>query len=169
MPVILFLAKRGGAMGSYRLTWKQLGKGEIAIGHRPGKKLRKLLELEGCTHRLSLLSEKEMRKPSKTAGNRIHLPIESANPPGAARISEILACFELVKNLLKQEAKIYIHCSAGLHRTGMITHAFLRYLGFSRESALEFIHELRDITAREVGEWRLNWGNQFADYSCSKK
>ena len=30
-------------MGSYRLTWQPLGDGHLALGHKPGDKLRKAL------------------------------------------------------------------------------------------------------------------------------
>lgn len=147
-------------MGSYRLTWRPLLGGSIAIGHKPGRDLRAALEAGGCTHVLSLLSERE--SPREATSTRLRLPLASADPPAAARIPEILECFAQLRALLEEGAKIYIHCSAGLHRTGMITHAFLRSLGYSRDEAMALIRELREATADGAGAHRLDWGDQFA-------
>ena len=85
---------------------------------------------------------------------------------------------ELVNNLLSQledELKsgnnIYIHCSAAIHRTGMITYALLRYLRYEPTRAKEILYELRPVTSEQVGEKRLLWGEQFfsLNYSCELK
>ena len=147
-------------MGSYRLTWRPLRGGHLAIGHKPGRDLREALARSGCTRGLSLLSDRE--SDAEETASRIRLRLESADPPGAARTPEVLACFARIVEWLDAGEKIYIHCSAGLHRTGMITYAFLRYLGDSREEALARITELREATAQAATEARLRWGEQFA-------
>lgn len=147
-------------MGSYRLTWRPLRGGHLAIGHKPGRDLREALARGGCTVVLSLLSDHE--SAAEESASRIRLKLASADPPGAHRLAEIRACFERLAALLGRGEKIYIHCSAGLHRTGMIAHAFLRHLGHSREEALAIIAELREATAAAATEQRLAWGDQFA-------
>lgn len=153
-------------MGTYELTWRPLLGGALAIGHRPGRALRASLEASGCTHVLSLLSAKESDDPA--SDTRLRLPLETANPPGAHRDAEVLACFARLRALLATGAKVYVHCSAGLHRTGMITHAFLRHVGLSREQSLALIRELRAATADGVGETRLAWGDRFAERDAER-
>ena len=78
--------------------------------------------------------------------------------------------FERVIDVLAAGGKIYIHCSAGLHRTGMITHALLRYLGWSRHDAVEKLRELRALTAKEVRAFEVapvvlrRWERHYDDY-----
>ncbi|MFY0532182.1 protein-tyrosine phosphatase family protein [Nannocystis pusilla] len=96
------------------------------------------------------------------SGVQLRLPLASAEPPGAERSAEVRACFAELRGLLASGAKIYVHCSAGLHRTGMVTHAFLRFLGHSRAEALARMAELREATAEAATEPRLAWGEQFA-------
>lgn len=69
----------------------------------------------------------------------------------------------MAKLLTVDNASLMIHCSAGIHRTGMITNALLRYLGLSAEDALKKIGLAREHTAAEVGEHRLAWGQSFID------
>ncbi|MDC0676061.1 protein-tyrosine phosphatase family protein [Nannocystis radixulma] len=147
-------------MSSYRLTWCPLRGGHLAIGHKPGRDLRAALAASGCTHVLSLLAEHE--RGVEAAGVQLRLPLASADPPGAHRTAEVVACFEQLRALLDAAARIYLHCSAGLHRTGMVTHAFLRFLGHSRDEALARMAELREATAEAATEPRLQWGEQFA-------
>ena len=94
--------------------------------------------------------------------SRLRLPLPSADPPGEDRNAEVRDCFAQLLELLGRGEKIYIHCSAGLHRTGMVTHAFLRWLGHSRAEALALMRELREATADAATEPRLAWGDQFA-------
>jgi protein-tyrosine phosphatase len=56
---------------------------------------------------------------------------------------------------------VYVHCSAGIHRTGMLTYGLLRSMGMSGAAALATLHALRPETGEGVGEVRLAWGEQF--------
>lgn len=42
-------------------------------------------------------------------------------------------------------AKVYVHCAAGVHRAPMMTLAILRRMGWSLEDALETVQSLRPI------------------------
>jgi protein-tyrosine phosphatase len=147
-------------MGSYVLTWRPLAGGHFAIGHKPGRKLREQLERQGCTLVVSLLSEKESNAEENQ--HRIRLTLAGADLPSPQRTPEIIATFERMHAALREGGRLYLHCSAGLHRTGMIANAFLRWLGYSAEDALASIAELRPLTAEKVGEERLQWGEGFA-------
>lgn len=147
-------------MGSYRLYWLPLCGGEIALGHKPGKKLRHQLEKQGCTLVVNLLSDLE----SKASENehRVRLPLRSARPPGAKRDAEVYQLFERMLTELHRGGRVFVHCSAGLHRTGMIAFAFFRHLGFAREESIQLIRELRELTASQLTEPRITWGEKFA-------
>jgi protein-tyrosine phosphatase len=43
------------------------------------------------------------------------------------------------------EAKVYIHCAAGVHRAPMMTLAVLRSLGYSLEDAMDVIESRRHV------------------------
>jgi protein-tyrosine phosphatase len=47
---------------------------------------------------------------------------------------------------MKQEnAKVYVHCAAGVHRAPMMTLAILRAMGWSLEDAMETVQSLRPV------------------------
>lgn len=147
-------------MARYVLTWQPVAGGHLAIGHKPGRKLREQLEAQGCSLVVNLLSPAESSASEST--RRIRLPLEGAAPPGPERTAEIVAVFERMLAELGEGGRVYLHCSAGLHRTGMIANAFLRWLGYSASDAFGLLGELRPLTAEQVGEERLRWGDGFA-------
>lgn len=50
---------------------------------------------------------------------------------------------------------IYLHCSAGIHRTGFFAYILLRLMGFDAAAALNELAELRGVTANQVGDDRI--------------
>lgn len=143
------------------------GSGRLALGHRP--KVRALADLKssGCTHVLTLLSEREGAKSIGAAASSAGLawvwfPLENGDPLPAERDPDVRELFDRVERLLGEGSSVLIHCSAGIHRTGMIAYALLRHLGLSKEAALEHLRALRDLTAAGVGDARLAWGDRFA-------
>jgi len=130
-------------MGSYRLTWREHGGGHLALGHRPGKKLRKALDETGCTLVVNLLSDKESR--ASLSSRRVRFPLSTARPPEPERDAEAL--LRRMRAELAGGGKVFVHCSAGL----------------SPEEALAAITALRPLTAAELTEERVAWGERFAD------
>ncbi|MFY7786638.1 MAG: protein-tyrosine phosphatase family protein [Thermoflexibacteraceae bacterium] len=148
--------------------WVALLNGYLKIGHRPGGKKRSFTQLlnEGTTTIFSILSEREgaltIQQNCINLGiDWICLPLPNGNIPDDKMIPEITNKLKMIKIKLENQEKIYIHCSAGLHRTGMLTNCLLRFLGFDSENSYEIIKQLRLITAKEVGKKRLDFGNQF--------
>ncbi len=146
------------------ISWVDILGGSIAIGHRPKIKSLEEMRAVGITHILTLLSEKEGAKDIEKAVNNnglkwIWLPLSSAETPDEAKTLEIIKTFGQCENELKKGARIYIHCSAGIHRTGMITYALLRYIGVEGKTAMQMLSKLRGITADGVGSERLAWGD----------
>lgn len=147
------------------LDWVAVEKGFLAIGHKPGGKISFVgLKAAGATAVLTLLMEKEgareVGKGVEKAGLKwLWFPFSAVNPADNTEVEEQ---FLRMKQLLEKGGRIYIHCSAGIHRTGMVTYAFLRYLGLDTEEAFANLHKLRKITAEGATEKRIAWGDQFA-------
>ncbi len=150
------------------IDWVKVGNGSLAIGHRPSKKLITDIRLQGGTHIFTLLSESEgaksiQKETMKEDMQWLWFGMSSASPPGEERMPELLSVFSTMEEALNNEARIYAHCSAGIHRTGMISYGFLRYLGLSTAEAKTKLNELRPTTRDGVGEDRLAWGERFGD------
>ena len=149
-------------------NWVKVGNGFLKIGHKPfGKKISAQSLLHDKTDTvLTILSEKEgavfIGEKCRSLGiDWIWLSLPNADIPPSSIKNEIIATYEKVKEKLSNGQKVYIHCSAGIHRTGMITHAFLQFLGYDSHASFKILSELRPLTASEVGEHRLDWGKQF--------
>jgi protein-tyrosine phosphatase len=116
---------------------------------------------------LTLQSEKEnafqIRDATLEAGLEwIWLPMIDGNPLSAKREREVTKLYRDLSSILDAEGRIYIHCAAGIHRTGMIAYGFLRFIGVEARTARETLLDLREVTARCVGEHRLSWGDRFS-------
>ena len=148
------------------IDWYQTGKGQLAIGHKPGQKLITDLKLLHTGFILTLLCESEGALEIKQMATRVGIqwlwfPMTSADPPTENRLPEIRQLFDQLADALDNQARVYIHCSAGIHRTGMITYLFLRYTGLSADAARQTLQQLRQETWQAVGTDRLQWADQF--------
>jgi len=138
--------------------------GYLGIGHRPKLKGLKAFREQGVTHIWTLLSEKEgaldIKKASIASGlDWEWLSLANGKPPEESLLPEIINSFERCKRHLENGAKIYLHCSAGIHRTGMISYAFLRLIGKNNKESLDTLTKMRSITSEGVGIDRLEWGD----------
>ena len=113
----------------------QVHNGFLSIGHKPGGKLYfEAMKQAGVTIVLTLLQEHEGAEyiGKKAAAIRIEwlwFPFSASKPLDGEEKVKVYSLFSNLKELLKAGERIYIHCSAGIHRTGMITYGLLRYLG----------------------------------------
>eukprot|EP00397_Hematodinium_sp_SG-2012_P053099 GEMP01063181.1.p1 GENE.GEMP01063181.1~~GEMP01063181.1.p1 ORF type:complete len:250 (+),score=48.81 GEMP01063181.1:343-1092(+) len=57
---------------------------------------------------------------------------------------------------LKSRKKVLVHCSAGIHRTGIFAYWIFRALGHDQEAIPDLIRTLRPITAERVGKRRID-------------
>ena len=156
------------------MNWVKVGNGTIAIGHRPSSKLGTDLRLQNTTHILTLLSEGEgstqMQSLTKKNGmDWLWFPMRSAEPPSEERYQELVTLFSDMEEILNNKGNIYIHCSAGIHRTGMISYAFLRFIGKSEEEAHSLLKSLRTTTSEGVGEERIAWVNSVHEILNEKR
>lgn len=65
-----------------------------------------------------------------------------------------------LERILMDAGRVYLHCSAGIHRTGMIAYALLLYMGHSREEAIGILRRLRDLAADGLSEERIAWSHR---------
>jgi len=149
-------------------NWVSVSNGFLKIGHKPGGKKRTVLSLknENVNTVLTILGEQEdisfIREPVKFYKlDWLWLPLRDGKNPSKEMDLEIIALLEKLRFKLNNGERIYIHCTAGLHRTGMITNLLLLFLKYDQESAIELIYKLRQITALEVSDHRLDWGAKF--------
>ncbi len=165
-PVIGQLRSTEKLIAESPFHWVPVLQGRLAIGHRPQIRTICNMRLLGATHVMTLLSESEGAKSIGEQVRRaelswIWLPLRSADPPSPERHEEILQVLNEIQTALSSGANIYIHCSAGIHRTGMIAWAILRHIGMDADNALSALTELRQETAQGVGDDRKHWGDRF--------
>lgn len=141
---------------------------QILIGPRPGKKSKKSIEDMGTTHILTLLCEKEdacsIAKISKQIGAKwMHFPIEGGKLETLEKI-DLEGLFDYLELYqLNAQSRVYVHCSAGIHRTGFVVYLLLRRQGHSDESAKLEMTKIRQVTADQVGDERLNLAQKMFD------
>lgn len=132
----------------------------IRIGPRPGKKSKQTINEDGVTHILTLLSVQENAAISGNIAKELnatwlHFPIAGGKLETLEKI-EIPTLFNCINEAkLCDNSKLYIHCSAGIHRTGFIAYLLLRQQGHSDDSAKLELAQIRQVTADQVGEHRL--------------
>jgi predicted protein tyrosine phosphatase len=154
------------------LTWVPVGAGRLALWHRPGRKHLTAIRDAGCSHLVTLLSEREgAREIGEAATNAgftwIWLPLPNSDEPvGAARAILEHGLSELSR-LLDEGRALLIHCSAGIHRTGMTAYALLRHRGLDREQALSIIGQSRAHTRDGVQERHLRWGDDLSAHDAT--
>ena len=148
------------------INYLPLLNGHLAIGHKPGKKLSfNQLKSEGVTTVITLLNDNEgaaniAQQSVQAAIEWIGFPFSAA--PQSNDPDEVLKLLSQLQQRLLNGGKIYVHCSAGIHRTGMIAYSLLRYLGCTADDAFKKLSILRPVTAAQVGTERLAWADQFA-------
>ena len=133
----------------------------IIIGPRPGKKsLARLQELQ-LTHVCSLLHGHETPQAIRVIAEKIGcawiwLPI-------AGGYLDTLRAVDLPTHVIAldtatsrtSQPRIYLHCSAGIHRTGFFAYVLLRILGRNQADAFSELQIMRPVTAEQVGADRI--------------
>jgi protein-tyrosine phosphatase len=138
--------------------------GALALSHRPKRKDVSRLPALGVTHVVTLLAEregaKEIGEVVRHAGMTwIWCPLVNGQPPDAQTTETIRPILAELAALVDRGAAVLIHCSAGIHRTGMFGYALLRQLGLEPTAARAKLAELRAVTGEGVGDGRLAWGD----------
>lgn len=148
-------------------TWLPVGPGRLGVGHRPRLRWLPTLAAAGVTDLLTLLGRpegaEEVGRATESAGLAWHwLPLADGQPPEASRDPAIARVLLPVRARLDAGATVFVHCSAGIHRTGMIGAALLHLAGWREAEVAAGLRTMRTVTAEGVGPARLGWARGFA-------
>ncbi|MCA9608753.1 MAG: tyrosine-protein phosphatase [Myxococcales bacterium] len=147
--------------------WRALlvGSSSLVLLNRPKERALPVLAARGLTDVVTLLMAREggtlVGSACRVAGLRWHhAPIERGRAPiGVDEAAAFEHAARSVLQILEQPNTVtLLHCSAGLHRTGMVALRSLKLLGVSDERALEILDELRPRSREEMTEARLAYG-----------
>ncbi len=147
---------------------------QLILGPRPGKKSKDAIQAQGVTDIVTLLSAREQPDSISKIARGIgadwhHFPIDGGHMDTLSNV-DLSRLFLLYDEIVRARAGavIYLHCSAGIHRTGFIIYALLRYRGLLAEQASEEVARLRPVTSEQVGEDRLALAEKmFTDWQAS--
>ncbi len=99
----------------------------------------------GITHIIDMQVEFDDTELAEPYGIEVlWLPVDDDFKPKPAELFEQAAAFAL-RALDQADAKLYVHCAAGVHRGPMTALAVLRVLGWSPEDALNLIERRRPV------------------------
>jgi protein-tyrosine phosphatase len=149
------------------LDFVEVDAGALVVTHRPKVKLLPAMRAAGVTHVVTLLSRREGALAMGAAVSRaglewIWVELPHGRQPAPAQQHRIVTALATGATLLGEGARMVVHCSAGIHRTGMFTYALLRTLGLEADQARRMLVRLRAATAEGVGEQRLEWAERLA-------
>ena len=94
-----------------------------------------------------------------------HLPLKGANMAifmnKEVQKMIINNIIEILNQMKNNQLVIFMHCAAGIHRTGTILYTILRLCGESKDNAFNAIKFIRIDTFRKCGLNRLNYAEEF--------
>lgn len=151
-------------MSAPSLRWVTVGQGKLALRGRPGKDLIARLRELGCDRVVTLLSAHEgaaeLGQQIQAAGVAwTWLPLENARAPQGAPDAMLRAALSELSARLDAGEAIVIHCAAGIHRTGMLAYALLRWRGLAPDETRAVIGDLRFHTLDGLGMHHIAWGD----------
>lgn len=149
------------------INFVKVGNGRLALYHRPKHADFPTLRELGCTHIITLLKESENAQQYSDMALKhgiewFWLPIPNGKRPSGEVHEFLLEALPKLSELLDDGRSMLLHCSAGIHRTGMVAYALLRWRGLDRMDAMLIIREARKETAEGMLEKRMRWGDENA-------
>jgi len=145
-----------------------LANGRIGIGGRPSVAKIQEFKDEGVTCIVTLLKPEEklveeLGSAIQSAGIEwVWFPLSASQLPDDEDFkNNIKAVYEQLISILKNGGTVFIHCAAGVHRTGSFTNGLLRKMGLSKEESKSKIFEMRPITAIEAVTKHWNWSEKI--------
>ena len=142
-----FLDTRGDALPRPHGNTYWLWAGHVLAGEHPGKEGEdllperlQLLAQMGITHFIDLTSSNDPLKPYQPLGGavRINHPITDFGVPSTAQMQIIL---HSIDEALAQGGKVYLHCRAGIGRTGTVAATWLVNRGMNGQAALDLLQQ----------------------------
>lgn len=139
----------------------------LILGPRPGKKSRDSIAEQGVTHLVTLLSAREQPDSVARIARSIgaewqHFPMDGGHLDTLAQV-DLSQLFLLHDEIVRAnpDAVIYLHCSAGIHRTGFVAYLWLRYRGLEADQAKVELGKLRAVTVAQVGDERISLADEM--------
>ncbi len=153
---------------SKEISFIPIKNGRLSIGGRPNdQKITELKQL-GVTSVVTLLKNNEFEaKKFKTLLNDlninwIHFPMFASKLEKTPEFKlKTNAVYDKLIEKLKVGETFFIHCAAGIHRTGAFTNGLLLKIGFSPEESKEMIYKMRKVTAIEAVAKHWNWSKNI--------
>jgi hypothetical protein len=142
--------------------------GGLVLGPRPGRKSKGALSTMDLTHVCTLLHEREGARSVQSIANEIGcqwiwIPLAGGGLDELRTLhSEALVSFGGALTGTVQP-RVYLHCSAGIHRTGFFASILLRLQSLDAEAIRHALGELRPTTAQQVGQDRIDLAISIAD------
>ena len=137
-------------------TWVSLERGRITASGAPGRRKLDAWAAAGVTDVVTLQRADEhaawLPEACRKAGlTWHHLPL-SGRRLERATDRDTLAAIPGLLDVLRADPPrtVVVHCSAGLHRTGVCLYVLLRSAGQSEEQAVATIAAARPLTAEEL-------------------
>ncbi len=131
--------------------------GRLALSERPKVKEIKGLVSTDCHQIVIILSVKDRPQNIGVEAEACGVQWQWLKVANASKITdqERLLFKSMVHTIYKailDNQSVLVHCSAGLHRTGMFAYALLRHANLDREEALEVIKQMRPVTWEALEE-----------------
>ena len=134
---------------------------KLILGPRPGKKSKDQIQAHGVTDIVTLLSNREQPETIKRIAGAIgadwhHFELDGGHLETLAS-GDLSRLFLLWDEIGRADGEriVYLHCSAGLHRTGFVAYLLIRRSGLTPEATMEELRTLREVTVEQVGEDRV--------------
>lgn len=154
-------------MHGFDFRWSSAGPGRLALWHRPKLRAIAYLPRAGCDRIATLLSEREGAREIGVAVEAAGMewswiPLPGGRPPLGSASRRAQEGLLQLSERLDDGKSILMHCSAGMHRTGMMAYALLRRRGLDAADALARIEEMRPLTRQALTPGHLEWGDAWA-------
>jgi len=134
-----------------------LNTGRLGLSQRPKVKEIKDLISDGCDQVVTILSPKDRPQnigaEVEACGLQWHwLKVAHANKITVQESLLFKSLVHTVYEAILDNKSVLVHCSAGLHRTGMFAYALLRHANLDQAAALEAIGQMRLATREALEE-----------------
>jgi len=149
-------------------NWVEVGNGKLTLWHFLGKESVAPIQAFGVTRVVTLLTEDQgafqIRDQIEPLGIAwTWLPIRRGKFLSNDEQQHLRAALPELSGYLDNGEAILIHCSAGIHRTGLVAFALLRWRGYDQADALKMIEQMRLHTREGIQSKHLRFGNRVAE------
>lgn len=170
------LSRLKAVYSNKQLQFVAVAGGRVSLGGRPGLGKVQHPTAAGIDVVVTLLRDKEGNVAELGDAIRQHgmewlwfslsataLPTDADCPQATTDL------FERLHEHLQSGRTLYIHCAAGIHRTGSFTNAFLQYGGYSPLESRQLVKAMREVTAREAVDKHWQWAAHILTFASHSR